>query len=309
MSTQTSPLPPGWSEPIEQFVFHVRHERGLAEATIAAYAADLRQLASFCASFGMVGVDEVSPQVLRRFLGALGTAGAARTTLARKGAALRGFFGYLRHRGALSEDPAAYLGTPKAGRRLPRVLRRDQVRALMEAPHTRTPLGRRDRALLELLYGSGARVAEVVRLNVGDVAGESATLRLHGKGDKDRVVPLGEYARAALRDWLELGRPQLLAARNSNAIELALFLGSRGGRLGNRQARTVVEHHAHRAGLGHVTPHTLRHSYATHLLEGGADLRSVQELLGHAALSTTQTYTHLSNEHLRSSYDRAHPRA
>ncbi len=303
------PLPPGWRDPIEGFVFHIRHERGLSEPTVAAYAADLRQLGAFCDAFGISSPDQVSPQVLRRFLGALGRDGYARSSLGRKAAAVRGFFAYLLRRGALSEDPAAFLGTPKAGRALPRVLRLDQVLALLNAPDQDTPTGQRDRALLELLYGSGARVAEAVRLDVSDVELGGATLRLHGKGDKDRIVPLGEHARAALRTWLERGRPQLLPGRNSGPIEPALFLGGRGGRLGSRQARTVVEHHAVRAGLGHVTPHTLRHSYATHLLEGGADLRSVQELLGHAALSTTQTYTHLSNEHLRSSYDQAHPRA
>lgn len=308
---QPSGPPPAWSEAIASFVFHARHERGLSAATVEAYAADLRQLAGFCASFGITP-SEVTPQVLRRWLGGLGRDGYARTTLGRKAAAARGLFAFLRRRGQLGSDPAVFLGTPKAGRTLPRVLRKDQISALLDAPDPGTPEGSRDRALLELLYGSGARVAEAARLDVADVGAAHATLRLRGKGEKDRLVPLGEPAWEALREWVEHGRPSILAERagaNSSPIEPALFLGRRGGRLGTRQARRLVEQHAVSAGLGHVTPHTLRHSYATHLLEGGADLRSVQELLGHAALSTTQTYTHLSREHLRSSYDRAHPRA
>lgn len=300
-------LPSSWQTAVDAFTAHLRDARGLAEHTVAAYRRDAQQLAGFCAEFGIASPDEVAPLVLRRFLGALGEQGYARASVARKAASVRSFFAFLLRRGLVAADPAATLGTPRAERRLPRVLRADQVLALLQAPDASTPVGQRDRALLELLYASGARISEALGLDVGDVDLSRGTLRLLGKGDKPRLAPLAAPAAASMAAYLAEGRAALLDG--VAAQQTAVFVNQRGRRLSPRDARTAVQRAATLAGVGPVSPHTLRHSYATHLLEGGADLRSVQELLGHVALQTTQIYTHLSREHLRRSYEHAHPRA
>jgi site-specific recombinase XerD len=298
-------MSPAWRHALAAFTVHLRDERGLAAHTVVAYERDARQLAAFCDGFGITDPDEVEPLVLRRWLAQLADERYARASLARKAAAARSLFALLARKELIGADPALDLGTPKGQRRLPRVLRQDQVAALLEAPPADTAVGLRDRALLELLYATGARVAEAVGLDVDGVDLARGLATLHGKGDKTRLVPLGEPACLALERWIRDGRVALTTADSG----VALFLGVRGRRLSQRDARTAVERAARAAGLGAVTPHTLRHSYATHLLEGGADLRSVQELLGHVALSTTQLYTHLSRDHLRSSYEHSHPRA
>ncbi|HVM20350.1 MAG TPA: tyrosine recombinase [Egibacteraceae bacterium] len=298
-------LPPAWTHAVDAFALHLRDERMLAALTVQAYLRDARQLAGFCAGFGIDDPAEVEPLVLRRWLGALASESYARTSLARKTAAARTWFALLLRRGLVAVDPALHLATPKVGRRLPKALRPEQVVALLTAPPTDTPRGLRDRAALELLYGSGARVSEVAALDVDSVDLIEGTALLFGKGSKERLVPLGDHACDALERWLTEGRPQL--AREGSPP--ALLLSARGARITDHDLRATVRAAARQAGLGTVTPHTLRHSYATHLLEGGADLRSVQELLGHVALSTTQIYTHVSRDHLRSSYDHAHPRA
>lgn len=300
-------LPPRWLAAVATLELHLRDERMLAALTIGAYLRDVRQLAGFCADFGIDDPDEVEPLVLRRWLGALAGESYARTSLARKTAAARAFFGLLHRRGIVSADPSLHLSTPKVGRRLPKALRRDQVTALLSAPEPDTAVGLRDRAVLEMLYASGARVSEIADLDVDAVDLADASARLLGKGSKERIVPLGEPSCRALERWLAHGRPAL--ARAADAPPASLFLTTRGTRMTDHDLRAVVRRAAAVAGLGTVTPHSLRHSYATHLLEGGADLRSVQELLGHVALSTTQIYTHVSRDHLRSSYDHAHPRA
>ncbi|HVM00944.1 MAG TPA: tyrosine recombinase XerC [Egibacteraceae bacterium] len=302
-------LPPAWEHALAAYRIHLCDERMLADHSVAAYTRDARQLAQFCAGFAIDDPDEVAPLVLRRYLASLVADGYARASVARKAATARSLFALLRRKGLVEDDPAAALGTPKVGRGLPRVLRPDQVRALVAAPDPATPMGLRDRALLELLYASGARVSEAVGLDLDAVDLSAATARLHGKGAKQRLVPLGEPACLALRRWLDEGRGAVLAAVPAPPAAAAVFVNSRGARLSPRGAYTVVERAGRDTGLGRVSPHTLRHSYATHLLEGGADLRSVQELLGHVALSTTQNYTHLSREHLRASYEHAHPRA
>jgi integrase/recombinase XerC len=306
MDVATS-LPPQWAAAIATYEIHLRDERMLAALTVGAYLRDVRQLAGFCAGFGIDDPAEVEPLVLRRWLGALAAEHYARTSLARKTAAARTFFALLHGRGFVAADPALALSTPKVGRRLPKALRRDQVTALLVAPDPGTPIGLRDRAALELLYASGARVSEVAALDVDAIDLAEATARLFGKGSKERIVPLGEPACVAIERWLADGRPALCAADGSSPP--SLLLSPRGTRITDHDLRAVVRRAAVAAGLGTVTPHMLRHSYATHLLEGGADLRSVQELLGHVALSTTQIYTHVSRDHLRSSYDHAHPRA
>ncbi len=299
-------LPPRWADAVERLAVHLRDERGLASATVAAYVRDARQLAGFCAGFGIDDPDEVEPLVLRRHLAALAGERYARTSLARKAVSLRVLFSLLVRRGLIERDPSALLAVPKKGEALPKALRRDQVERLFGVPDLTTPQGLRDIALIELLYASGARVAEAVGLQVDALDLQERLIRLYGKGGKERIVPLGQPACHALAQWLRHGRPAL--ARDASP-QGAVFLSARGGQLSARAAYTVVERAGRIAGVGHVTPHTLRHSYATHLLEGGADLRSVQELLGHVALSTTQIYTHLTLDHLKASYHNAHPRA
>ena len=300
-------LPPRWTDAVDTFIVHLRDERMLAYLTVQAYVSDIQQLAGFCSSFGIDDPAEVEPLVLRRWLGALASESYARTSLARKTAAARTFFALLLRRGRVPMDPALHLATPKVGKRLPKALRRDQVLALLETPDLTAPAGLRDRAALELLYGSGARVSEIAGLDVDSVDLAGATVRLFGKGSKERIVPLGEPACIAIDRWLSDGRSEFAAVASTQIP--ALFLSSRGARFSAHDLRRMVRATAGAAGLGIVTPHMLRHSYATHLLEGGADLRSVQELLGHVALSTTQIYTHVSRDHLRDSYNHAHPRA
>ena len=299
-------LPAAWLDAVERFEIHLRDERGLAPLTSQAYLRDVRQLAGFCAEFGIDDPAEVEPLVVRRWLGQLVSEGYARTSMARKTAAVRVFGAWAQRRGVVDADPARLLSTPKKGQRLPKALRTDQVAALLNAPQPDTALGVRDRATLELLYASGARVAEVAALDVDAVDLAEATVRLFGKGSKERIVPLGEPACVAHERWLER-RGELLGAGGVQSA--ALLLTRRGARMSANDIRRVVTTAATHAGLGRVTPHMLRHSYATHLLEGGADLRSVQELLGHVALSTTQIYTSVSRDHLLSRYEHAHPRA
>lgn len=283
---------------------NLRDERGLTAHTTTAYGRDAGQFAGFCADFGIDDPDQVAPLVLRRWLASLAEDGYARASLARKSAALRGLFGLLARRGLVTTDPAQHLGTPRGERRLPRVLRPEQVAALLAAPDTTSPTGLRDAALLEMLYASGARVSEAVGLDTDALDVERGTARLLGKRGKTRLAPLGLPACTALRRWLEDGRPQAAQAPCG-----PVFTNRRGERMTARDAWTAVDRAARVAGIGKVTPHTLRHSYATHLLEGGADLRSVQELLGHASLASTQLYTHVTRDHLRSAYEHAHPRA
>ncbi len=304
----TAPLNPAWSHALSAYRSHLADERMLAPHTVRAYLADSTQLAAFCQAFGIADPDEVEPLVLRRHLAALVGGGAARATVARKTASARSLFALLARRGLVTDDPASLLGTPKGERRLPRVLRRDQVDALLAQGDPRTADGLRDRAVLELLYASGARISELVGLDVDTLDLSTGLARLLGKGSKERLVPVGEPACIAVERYLGEGRP-LHAAAAQSPVGPALFLDRQGRRLPDRTARATVTAAGERAGVGHVTPHTLRHSYATHLLEGGADIRSVQELLGHAAAGTTQLYTHLSRDHVRSSYDHAHPRA
>jgi site-specific recombinase XerD len=302
-----------WASALEGFRRHLADERGLSAHTVAAYLADARELAAWCGGFA-IEPDEVTLQVLRRFIGQRRRDGLARASIARKRAALRSFFADARRRGLVEDDPAALLDAPTLDRRLPKALRVDQVAALIThtaAGEPPDPMALRDAAVLELLYGTGARVSELVGLDLPALDLERRTAKLHGKGDRERLVPLGEPAAHAVRRWLADGRPAILADRLEAAAPPAdaVFLGRRGARADRSELYRMVRRRGLAAGVGHVTPHVLRHSYATHLLEGGADLRSVQELLGHAALATTQIYTRVTREHLREVYTSAHPRA
>jgi site-specific recombinase XerD len=299
-----------WAAALDAFTSHLALEQGRSQHTVAAYRRDVTDLSRTCAAWGYVHPGEVDRRVLRRYLADLDERGYARSTIARRVASLRGFYALLERRGMVAEDPAVLITAPRQGRHLPRVLRVDEVDRLLVAPALETPAGGRDRALLELLYASGARVAEACGLDLDAVDLRQEVVRLAGKGGKERIVPLGEPAVDAIQAYLSAGRPALAAARRpGQPTTAAVFLNGRGARLGTRDARTAVQRAATAAGLGHVTPHTLRHTVATHLLESGADLRMVQELLGHASLATTQRYTHLSRGRLREVHAMAHPRA
>ena len=299
-------LPPALADVLERFTDHLRLERGRSVHTVRAYAGDVASLLDHAAAHGVVDPAEVDLAVLRGWLAALRSAGAARATLARRGAAARAFTAWACRTGVLAVDPGPLLGTPRAARPLPDVLRQDEVARLLDAVDGAAPEDLRDRLVLELLYATGIRVGELCGLDVDDVDRERRVLRVLGKGAKERSVPFGVPAERALDAWLVRGRPRWLGPRSGPA----LLLGRRGGRLDPRTARTVVhERLAAVPGAPDLGPHGLRHSAGTHLLEGGADLRAVQEMLGHATLASTQIYTHVSVERLRTTYERAHPRA
>jgi site-specific recombinase XerD len=301
-------VPVAWREALDAFLAYLALERGRRDNTVEAYRRDAEDLIRTVAGWGLEHPDELELLTLRRYLAELADRGLARATLARRAATIRTWFAFLHERGLVARDVATLLQSPTPGRHLPRVLRVDEVTRLLEAPEATSPLGRRDRALLELLYAAGARVGEVCGLDLPDLDLPQRQVRLDGKGGKQRIVPLGVPAVDALRTYIGAARPRL-QREGASGVEAAVFLGARGGRLGTRDARTVVARAATQAGVGHVTPHTLRHTAATHLLEGGADVRQVQEVLGHSSLATTQRYTHLSRGRLREVHAAAHPRA
>jgi integrase/recombinase XerD len=289
------------------FLAYLELERGLSRNTLEAYRSDLLQFGCFLERRG-VGVAEATHGDLAAFISELsgGELPAAAATLGRKVACLRSFYRHLRREGLIEHDPTADLHGPRKTQRLPRVLTRQEVARLLREPKGTEPLALRDRALLELMYACGLRVSEVTGLELGDVDLEQAMLRARGKGSKERLVPIGRQAIAALGAYTSRGRLVLLGARS----ESKLFLNRRGGGLTRQGLYKIVQGHARGAGLeARMSPHTLRHSFATHLLAGGCDLRSLQEMLGHADLATTQVYTHLSAERLKDAYFSAHPRA
>lgn len=320
-------------ELVGAFVRHLRHERGRSENTVRAYRRDVESLlGSLGADSGTTTADAMGAldlTALRAWLAGASAGGAAASTLARHAAAARTFCGWARREELLAVDPSGRLRAPKREKHLPPVLRASQMTRLLDrpsaadsrssptaaeqpeteagvAPRAPHPIALRDQAALELLYATGLRVGELVGLDIDDVDAHARTLRVTGKGNKERVVPYGGPAAQALERWLRQGRAALLTERSGPA----LLLGARGGRWDQRQARASVD--AALRALGDTSasgPHTLRHTAATHLLDGGADLRSVQELLGHSSLATTQLYTHVSVERLREGYRRAHPRA
>jgi len=298
-------LPVPMRDAVDAFARHLGSERGRSAHTVRAYVADVVSLLDHASRMSCSGPADLDLTVLRSWLARLRTLGAARTTLARRAAAARTFTAWAHRDGLLATDVGAQLASPKARRELPSVLRGDQAAALMAAPAGQDPVPLRDRLILELLYATGIRVSELCGLDIDDVDRSRRVVRVLGKGAKERSVPYGLPAEQALDAWLRHGRPALAAPHSA----VALLLGARGGRLQATTARAVVARYAAETRLPHVSPHGLRHSAATHLLEGGADLRSVQELLGHASLNSTQIYTHVSIERLRSAYRQAHPRA
>jgi site-specific recombinase XerD len=276
-------------------------------ATVAAYRSDLDAFAQWAGRLGLDGPDGVDRRCLRRYLAHLATRRYARRSIARKASALRRYFGWLARTGRLTVDPSAGLSAPSGEGRLPRVLRADELTRLLDDPPAAVDgdddcVRLRDDAVLELLYGSGLRVAEACGLRPGDLDLEQRTVTVWGKGGKQRQVPLSRPAVEALVAWLDAGRRAMATATTPPE---AVFLNRRGGRLGPRDVRRILD----RRASAPTSPHALRHTYATHLLDGGADLRAVQELLGHADLSTTQHYTHVSKERLRAVHEATHPRA
>lgn len=290
--------------------------RGASPATRRSYASDLQQFLEWLAARGLT-VAGLGRRDVRAFSAELGRRGYAPATLARKLSTLRGFTRHLTEAGVLAADPAQGLPGPRRRRRLPRVLSLSEVDTLVAATQGTDPLSLRDRLILELLYGCGLRSAELVALRLGDVQAAQAQVIVHGKGGKTRLVPLGEEAAAALRRYLERGRGELacqatLAGRSDGAgprREAALLVSRTGRPLLTSDVRRLVVKYSRLAGIAPASPHMLRHAYATHMLERGADLRAIQELLGHASVSTTQVYTHVSGAHLRRTYDLHHPRA
>jgi integrase/recombinase XerD len=293
------------------FLAHLEFERGLSRNTLAAYRTDLLQFGRFLAEREREATS-AEPSDLSDFLADLaqgdgnGRPPCSTATVHRKAACLRSFYRHLRREEAIEDDPAARLQTPRRGRKLPEVLSYAEVQRLLAQPRGDDPTTFRDRALLELMYASGLRASETISLEIQDVDLEQGVVRARGKGSKERLVPVGGKAVAAARAYLRAGRPKLV----SSPEERKLFLNFRGGPLTRQGLYKIVLRHAESAGLGdRMSPHTLRHSFATHLLTGGCDLRSVQEMLGHADLSTTQLYTHLSGEEIKEAYFKAHPRA
>jgi integrase/recombinase XerD len=317
--------PDGLAKLVQTYLDHLVVERGASRHTVQAYRRDLRRYLAFLASHGITEPALVTPALvaayamrLREGVRASGGDGWEETPLAPASVAravvvVRSLHRFAVEEGVVATDPAAEVHPPTPSRRLPKALRLDQVQAMLDVPATDTPLGLRDAALLEVLYGTGTRISEAVGLDVDDVGrlldAPEATfgLRVVGKGRKERVVPLGSYARAAVTAYLVRARPAL-AARGRGTP--ALFLNARGGRLSRQSAWSILRTVAERAGVeAEVSPHTLRHSFATHLLDGGADVRVVQELLGHASVTTTQIYTLVTVDHLREVYLSSHPRA
>jgi integrase/recombinase XerD len=306
-----APLPDArpYEHLVLDFLAYLEFERGLSRNTLEAYRSDLLQFGRFLEARGTEAV-EASAADVSDFLVELaegnGRPPSSPATIHRKAACLRSFYRHLRREGLRDTDPTASISGPRRGRRLPKVLNRGEVTKLLAQPKGTAPTALRDRALLELMYACGLRASEAIGIEVADLDMEEAVLRARGKGSKERVVPVGRVALEAVRIYLERGRPALV----NDGIVSKVFVNFRGEALTRQGLYKIVRRHAATAGLAErMSPHTLRHTFATHLLAGGCDLRSVQEMLGHADVATTQLYTHLSSERLKDVYFKAHPRA
>jgi len=296
----------------EDFLAHLRVERSASNLTLLSYRTDLGQFFDFLSREYQKPSEELSTEMInhktvRKYLAEMQSSGLSRATMARKLASLRSFVKYMCREDILPGNPIANVSTPKQDRRLPRFLYPTEIDMLLNAPNTSRVLGRRDKAILETMYASGVRVSELVAINMGDIDWGEETILIRGKGNKERLAPLGRQAKTALLDYMENSRNHLLQA--GKATNEAVFLNRFGGRLSGRSIRNIIDKYVEEVAITQkVSPHTLRHSFATHLLNGGADLRSVQELLGHVKLSTTQIYTHLTRENIKTIYDNSHPR-
>ena len=309
MGDATVQAPEGFAELVLDFLAHLELERGMARNTLQSYRSDLLQFGAFLGERGRTAERATAADVsdfLTGLAAGNGRPPATSATIQRKTASRRSFYRHLRREGVRDSDPTAKLSAPRRSRKLPRVLGLAEVQRLLEQPKGTDPIALRDRALLELMYACGLRASETIGLDVAHVDLVDCVVRARGKGSKERIVPVGRTAARAVADYLRRGRPQLVGSRTQSR----LFVNFRGGPLTRQGLYKVIGRHAESAGLAdRMSPHTLRHTFATHLLAGGCDLRSVQEMLGHADVSTTQLYTHLSNQHIKDAYFKAHPRA
>ncbi|GAA3613686.1 site-specific tyrosine recombinase XerD [Secundilactobacillus similis] len=291
---------------IEDYLHDLKIERGLAENTIASYRQDLAEFTAYLTTQQVTAFDQVTQLSILQFLKTLQEAGKARSTVTRMVSTLRRFFRYLVQNEQLTTDPMTEIRSPKQGQHLPAVLTVDEVTALLDAPDTTTKYGIRDRTILEVMYATGLRVSELVHLKMSDLHLDMGLIQTIGKGNKERIMPIGDVAIDWIDRYLNESRPKLLKQRQSPY----LFLNAHGSGLSRQSIWQKIQQYVSVAGISkHVTPHTLRHSFATHILENGADLRIVQELLGHSDISTTQIYTHISKQRLTAVYRKAHPRA
>lgn len=302
----------GLDEGVDDFLLHLKVERRLAPNTLEAYGTDLREFVAFVAERDRAGLGEVTEDDVRAFATELTERGLSSRSQARRLVAVRGLYRFARSENRVEVDPTRGVRLPRFGKPLPELLSPEEVEALLAAPGVDTPVGLRDSAMLELMYATGARVSEVLDLTLDHLHLDQGLVMLVGKGGKARMVPLGRPAVQMVLQWMTSGRPSMVRGKASPLKKGPpwVFVNNRGGRLSRQSAWQRLRRHALSAGITRpISPHKLRHSFATHLLEGGADLRSVQALLGHADISTTEIYTHLTQEHVREAYDRHHPRA
>lgn len=291
---------------LERYLAYLEIQRNASPYTIKNYGTDIGQFLDYCEEADIDSPDQVTRTLLRRYLAELDGVGYAKSSISRRVAELHAFGDFLVREEVVTRNPFRAVSAPRVPHRLPTYLTRDEVQALLDAPDTTEPLGRRNRAMMEVLYAAGLRVSELVSLDVGDLDLIQGHVRVMGKGRKERICLLGRPALRATKAYLDRGRAELVGKEQTSA----LWLNHRGGRLSTRGVAMVVDKLSRKAGIDKdISPHVLRHTFATHLLDGGADLRVVQELLGHANLATTQIYTHVSQSHAREVYLRAHPRA
>jgi integrase/recombinase XerD len=291
---------------VDQFINYLAVERGLAQNTLESYGRDLRQFTKYLQTGHMDLLQDSSRTTILTYLDSLQSRGRAMSTISRNLAAIKSFYQYMVRERYLEKDPAATMESPKLEKKLPRILTIGEVEQLLKQPDGLLPTGLRDKAMLELLYATGIRVSELISLNISDVNLELGYIKCYGKGAKERIVPLGSIAARCVQEYLNKGRGKMVRSYE----EPALFVNHHGNQLTRQGFWKIIKKYASEANIEkEITPHTLRHSFATHLLENGADLRSVQEMLGHADISTTQIYTHVTNKHLKEVYDRTHPRA
>jgi integrase/recombinase XerD len=291
---------------VNEFINYLAVERGLAQNTLESYGRDLRQFQTYLETCNKEIIKDSNRNTILAYLSNLQTRGRAVSTISRNLAAIKSFYQYLLRERYIEKDPAANLESPKLEKKLPKILSIAEVEELLKQPNSGMPAGLRDKAMLELLYATGIRVSELISLNISDVNLDMGYIKCYGKGAKERIVPLGSIAAKCVQDYLGRGRSKLVRTYD----EPALFVNHHGNRLTRQGFWKIIKKYAQEANITkEITPHTLRHSFATHLLENGADLRSVQEMLGHADISTTQIYTHVTKNHLKEVYDKTHPRA
>jgi len=291
---------------VNEFINYLAVERGLAQNTLESYGRDLRQYQTFLQNSQLDFLRNSNRDTILSYLNNLQVKGRAVSTISRNLAAIKSFYQYLVRERHLEKDPAVNLESPKLEKKLPKILSIAEVEELLKQPNTIQPTGLRDKAMLELLYATGIRVSELINLNISDVNLDMGYIKCYGKGAKERIVPLGSIAAKCVQEYINKGRPKLVRTYE----ESSLFVNHHGNRLTRQGFWKIIKKYAFEANITKdITPHTLRHSFATHLLENGADLRSVQEMLGHADISTTQIYTHVTKNHLKEVYDKTHPRA